>query len=243
MYAKEFLAIHHEFDELGHVSGGMKKPIKPIIVMTDNVVLTRSFQTKQIPPNLWNFCDQAHQTNFIIAHVPGIEKPAADNLSRLEFAPTDRIHLNLTDPIPIHHIEIDLASQIGITNTQIGRRRRRFPPRSDAATRRTSHPQPTKQDVKAVLLMVTQRDDESNDNYGHRLKLICNHITEHDEDASSDVANCTGFASKRSLHHPAVNQGGPPADHEISNAQVSDVNVRRKIRILCHGEVPPLHSI
>ena len=48
MYAKEFLAMHFAFDEFVHVHWGAQKPI---IVMTDNKVLTRFFQAKHIPPS------------------------------------------------------------------------------------------------------------------------------------------------------------------------------------------------
>ena len=79
--------------------------------MTDNKALTRFFQGKHIPPSLWNFCDQTLQFNFLLAHVPGVENPAADYFSRLEIKPEDRVHLKLTDTIPIHRIEIDIASR------------------------------------------------------------------------------------------------------------------------------------
>ena len=79
--------------------------------MTDNKALTRFFQAKHIPPSLWNVCDQTLQFNFLLAHVPEVENPAADYLSRLEIRPEDRVHLKLTDTIPIHRIEIDIASR------------------------------------------------------------------------------------------------------------------------------------
>ena len=108
IYAKEFLAMHFAFDEFGHILWGAKKPI---IVMTDNKALTRFFQAKHIPPSLWNFCDQTLQFNFILAHVPGVENPAADYFSRLEIRPEERVHLKLTDSIPVHQIEIEIASK------------------------------------------------------------------------------------------------------------------------------------
>ena len=69
MYAKEFLAMHFAFDEFAHILWGVKKPT---IVMTDNKALTRFFQSKRIPPKLWNHCDQALQFDFVLAHVPGV---------------------------------------------------------------------------------------------------------------------------------------------------------------------------
>ena len=98
MYAKEFLVMHFAFDEFAHILWRVKKPT---IVMTDNKALTRFFQSKRIPPKLWNYCDQALQFDFVLAHVPGVENPAADYLSRLDINPRDRIHLKLNDEIPV----------------------------------------------------------------------------------------------------------------------------------------------
>ena len=94
MYAKKFSAKHLAFDEFGHNSCGTKKPTK---VLIDNKVLTIFFETKHLPPPLWNFCDQTLQFNFVLAHFPEIKNPAADYLTRLEIQPQDRIHLKLTD--------------------------------------------------------------------------------------------------------------------------------------------------
>ena len=108
MYAKEILAMHFAFDEFAHILWGVKKPT---IVMTDNKALTRFFQSKGIPPKLWNYCDQALHFDFVLAHVPGVENPAADYLSRIDIHPKNRIHLKLHDEIPVFKVEIDLASK------------------------------------------------------------------------------------------------------------------------------------
>ena len=54
IYAKEFLANFFAFKEFGHVFWGTPKPV---IILTDNKSVTRFFQTKIIPPTLWNACD------------------------------------------------------------------------------------------------------------------------------------------------------------------------------------------
>ena len=43
MYAMEFLAMNFDFDEIGHILWGVKKPT---IVMTDNKALIQSFSGK-----------------------------------------------------------------------------------------------------------------------------------------------------------------------------------------------------
>ena len=76
IHAKEFLAIYFAFMEYSHILWGSTKPV---IVLTDNKSVTRFFQTKIIPPALWNACDFVLQFNFTIAHVPGRMNTAADS--------------------------------------------------------------------------------------------------------------------------------------------------------------------
>ena len=108
MYAKEFLSIHFAFDEFAHILWEVKEPT---IVVTDKKALTRFFLSKRIPPKLLNYCDQALQIDFVLAHVPGVGNPAADYLSRIDTSPKDRVHLKLHDEIPVSKLEIDLASK------------------------------------------------------------------------------------------------------------------------------------
>ena len=75
IYAKEFLAIYYAFKEFGHIFWGAPKPNT---ILTDNKSVTRFFQTKIIPPTLWNACDYVIQFNFVIAHIPGKNNTAAD---------------------------------------------------------------------------------------------------------------------------------------------------------------------
>ena len=103
IYAKEFLAMHFAFNEFGHILWAVKKPV---IVMTDNMALTKFIQAKQIPSKLCKFYDQALQVHLILAHVPGKGNLAADYLLRLDIDPLDKFYLKLTDSITIHKIEI-----------------------------------------------------------------------------------------------------------------------------------------
>ena len=100
--------MHFAFDEFGHILWGVKKTT---IVMTDKKALTLFFHAKQIPSKLWNFCDQALQFNFLLAHVPGTENLAADYWSRLDIDPKHRIQLKLTDSTPVYLIDIDIAAK------------------------------------------------------------------------------------------------------------------------------------
>ena len=103
IYSKEFLAIYMAFLELAHM---LWETSKPTIVLTDNKSVTRFFQTKAIPPSLWNACDYVLQFNFKIAHIAGSVNTAADFLSRLELKVTEKIHLKLLGDVQTTPIEV-----------------------------------------------------------------------------------------------------------------------------------------
>ena len=107
IYAKEFLAIYMAFKDFGHVLWGATKLVT---IMTDRKSVTRFFQTKMIPPHLWNACDFILQFNFTIAHIPGKKNTAADFLSRLEMDPNEKITLKIREEIPTKPIEVNIES-------------------------------------------------------------------------------------------------------------------------------------
>ena len=87
IYSKDFLGIFMAFLEFAHI---LWEATKPTIVLTDNKSVTRFFQTKAIPPALWNACDYVLQFNFKIARIAGSVNTAADFLSRLELKVTEK---------------------------------------------------------------------------------------------------------------------------------------------------------
>ena len=107
IYAKEFLAIYYAFKEFGHIFWGTPKPV---IILTDNKSVTRFFQTKIIPPPLWNVCDFVIQFNFTIAHIPGKNNTAADYLSRMEMDPTEKLVLKIRADVETQPIEVNVQS-------------------------------------------------------------------------------------------------------------------------------------
>ena len=89
------------FKEFGNKLWGATEPV---IIMTDSKSVTRFFQTKTIPPPLWNACVFVLQFNFTIAHIPGKLNTAAVFLSPFEMDPNEknsfknqRKHSNKTD--------------------------------------------------------------------------------------------------------------------------------------------------
>ena len=107
IYAKKILAIYMAFKVFGHIFWGTTKPV---IIMTDSKSVTRFFQTKMIPPPLWNACDFVLQLNFAIAHIPGTMNTAADFLSRLEMDPNEKLILKIREDIPTRPIEVNNES-------------------------------------------------------------------------------------------------------------------------------------
>ena len=105
IYAKEFLSIYFAFVEFGHLMWGSTFPV---IVFTDNRSVTRFFQTKMIPPALWNACDYVLQYNFVIAHVAGTMNTAVDFLSRTEVDPTEKLELTIRNDIHTKAIEVNI---------------------------------------------------------------------------------------------------------------------------------------
>ena len=116
IYAKEFLAIFFAFKEFGHIFWGTPKPV---IILTDNKSVTRFFQTKIIPPTLWNACDYVIQFNFTIAYIPGKNNTAADYLSRLEICPKEKLIHRIREDISMTPIELNVQSAGVIEEDQI----------------------------------------------------------------------------------------------------------------------------
>ena len=107
IYSKDFLAIYMAFLEFAHI---LWEATKPTIVLTDNKSVTRFFQTKAIPPALWNACDYVLQFNFKIAHIAGSVNTADDVLSRLELKVTEKICLKIREDIQTTPIEVTTSS-------------------------------------------------------------------------------------------------------------------------------------
>ena len=107
IYSKKFLAIYMEFIEFAHI---LWKTSKPTSVLTDNKSVTRFFQTKAIPPSLWNACEYVLQFKFKIAHIAGSINTAADFLSRLELKVTEKINLKIREDVQTIPIEVSTSS-------------------------------------------------------------------------------------------------------------------------------------
>ena len=95
------------FLEIAH---NMWEVTRPIIVLTEIKSVSRFFQTKAIPPALWNACDFVLQFNFKIAHIAGSINTAADFLSKLELKVTEKLRLKIREYIQTTPIEVTTSS-------------------------------------------------------------------------------------------------------------------------------------
>ena len=109
IYSKELLAISMAFVEFAHF---LLAATKPKIFLTDNKSVTRFFQTKAIPPALWNACDYVLQFNFKKTHIAGSVKTAAAFLSRLELKVTEKIRLKIREDNQTTPIEATTSSSV-----------------------------------------------------------------------------------------------------------------------------------
>ena len=107
IYSKEFLAIHMAFLQCAHI---LWEASKPTIVLTGTERVTRFFQTKAIPPSMWNACDYVLHFNFRLALIAGSVNTAADFLSILELKVTEKIHLEIREDVHTTPIEMKTSS-------------------------------------------------------------------------------------------------------------------------------------
>ena len=107
MYSEEFLATYMAFLEFAHI---LWDETKPTIVLADIKSVTRFFQTKATPPELWIACDYVMQFNFKIAHIAGSVNTAAEFLCRLEPKVTEKIRLKIREDIQTTPIDVTTSS-------------------------------------------------------------------------------------------------------------------------------------
>ena len=91
---------------------------KPTIVLTGNKSVTHFFQTKAIPPALWNACDHMLQFNYKTAHIAGSVNTAANYLSRLEIKVTEKKRLEIREDIRTTPIEVTTTSSDAVDEEQ-----------------------------------------------------------------------------------------------------------------------------
>ena len=106
-YSKKFLAIYMAFLEFAYI---LWEATKPTIVLTDNKSVTRFFQTKALPPALWNAWDYVLPFNFRKARTAGSVNTASYFFSRLELKVTEKIRLKIREDIQTTPIEVTTSS-------------------------------------------------------------------------------------------------------------------------------------
>ena len=107
IFSQDFSAFYPAFLDFAHTL--WERTIR-IIILTDNKSVARFYQTKAIPPALWNACDYVLQFKLITAHIAGSVNTAADFLFRLEFKVTEKVRLKMRKDIQATPIDITTFS-------------------------------------------------------------------------------------------------------------------------------------
>ena len=108
IFVKEFWSVYFAFEAFEHYIWGVTS--KPIIVLTDNKSVSRFFQAKRLPTNIWNAVDYVLSFHFMLGHIPGKANAAADYLSRIHVNPGTKFKLKIDTKVPITNIDIQVLS-------------------------------------------------------------------------------------------------------------------------------------
>ena len=172
---------------------------QPIIVLTDNKSVTRFFQTKLIPPSLWNACDFVLQSQFKIAHVPGRMNTAADFLSRLDISPKEKVLLQIREDIQTTPIQVNIQSSDIHEEDQFY-----FLPEEDSETeediwerkQRTRKKIYTPQEHQTDSPAATNETNSQTEN----LPLVCNNIQDPEQEQRRQFHSDTSFPRSLRQH-------------------------------------------
>ena len=107
IYSEEILANYMAFLEFAHILWVVSKTT---IVLTDKKLVTCFFQTKCIPPPLWNACDNVLQFNFKTTFIAGSVNTATNFFFRLELKVTEKFHLKIQEDVQTTPIEVTTSS-------------------------------------------------------------------------------------------------------------------------------------
>ena len=240
MYAKAILAMHFAFDEFDHILWGVKKPT---IVMTDNKALTRFFSNQSgCHQNCGIHCDQALQ--FDLNPRTMSWKPSRWLPVQARHYPGDRIHLKLNDQIRVHYIEIDLVAK---TPKQDDDEEDYDPDQPQHPT--TADPLEQNQlnapnthdafnQMQCLLHSLANSQHQHDDDRAKVIQIISRHLEPVLAGAAASIM-LTKFT--RRPHPNTVNQVCPQGDSQIVQEQLSNQDVRKKVRVLVNNEPLPNH--
>ena len=115
-HSKMSLAIYMAFLQSTHIS---REAMKSAIVLTDKKSVTQFFQTRAIPPALWNACNHVLQFNMKLLHIAVSFNTVASFLSRLELKVMERIRLKFRENIQKAPIVVTTSSSDVAVDEQI----------------------------------------------------------------------------------------------------------------------------
>ena len=174
----------------------------------------------------------------------------------MEIRPEERVHLKLTDSIPVHHIEIEIASK---TPKQEEDEPDYFPPSETLRQKRSHDTKPMKvinsetvtiddgKLMNSVDAATTDGDDDKTMNYVHSTPLA----SENDHTSSPQIyqlmtdahlPDYTRFIVKTSLLHPVMKEVSPQGGIVLILTQKTDSDIQLMLKILS-GETTLTHSV
>ena len=107
VHLRKKTSCNFAFKEFGHNFWGAPKLF---IILIDKNAVTTFFQSKIVPPALWNARNYVIQFNYVIAHIPGAQKTAAEYLPRLEADPEDKPVKKIIEDVQTVPIETNIQS-------------------------------------------------------------------------------------------------------------------------------------
>ena len=172
--------------ENSHILWGSSKPT---IVLTDNKSVTKFFQTKMIPPSVWNACDFVLQFHFKIAHVS--RKMNTDFLSRLDINPKDKVLLQIREDIQTTPIQVKIQSSDIHEEDQFY-----FLPEDDSETEEDIWER--KQKARKKIYNPNEQPESASDSPNtnsrtENVPLVCNNIQDQDSEQRRKIHDDNTF--------------------------------------------------
>ena len=148
-------------------------------------------------------------------------------MSQLDISPHDRVHLKLHDSIPVHHIEIDIASKT--------------PKQDDEEEEFTAieleqhHNQQNsahEEEVDRLMNMLTQLDNETSEEYERRKQVTRHQLLQSATRTSQEIASFIKFHKISSISPSFLNQVSLATDSDLIRKQLKDQDIQLMIKFL-----------
>ena len=215
-YCKEFQAFYFALEYFSDFVWGAEKPV---IILTDNKILTSFFQSKSLHPALWNFMGRVTAYNIVLGHIPGRASAAAVFLSIMQTDPTQTLELQLHESIPMKEIEIGMKAKT-----------------PDASMLAIEPDQPEAVEPQSHIL---SEDILNIMNSNQALQNLIHHLNDFLASASKDTIS-EGCLIKRAPEINSFLQNDPSDYFETSTTNAKPLNIPEEQKIIQWLEIDEL---